>query len=80
VALSRKSDGRRHLRKECFRLAIAVKDTALSTLFVVEYEGEGHTGIVGPACMGWVVAIANEVARVVAHREVSKRKSNNNWN
>src|SRR5210317_1952686 len=36
VALSRKSDGRRHLRKECFRLAIGVKDTALSTLFVVE--------------------------------------------
>ncbi|MDT4835575.1 hypothetical protein D3C76_866800 [compost metagenome] len=71
VALALERLGGDHLGEEGFRLLIAMQDAALAAFLVVEHEGQGDTRLARPVRMGWVVAVADQVAGVVcAHSDV----------
>ena len=40
---------------------VAVLNSTFGTFFVIDYEGDGDFGAIGPGGVGWLAAVANEV-------------------
>src|SRR5262249_60432276 len=64
VEITRSQYGRLggNFREDRFRAIVAVEQTVLRTLLIVDHEIEGDAGIARPARMGRLGAIAAEVA------------------
>ena len=52
---------------------IAMQHIVLTTLFIIEHELQGDACAIGPGCVGWLFAVAMQIARVsaVVHDEAS---------
>ena len=50
------------LGQELLRTAVAMQDAILAALLNIQHELHGDAGISRPACLGWIAAVADQIA------------------